>query len=242
MKILLLEDVKASRDALVEIIQTIEEQIEVIAIASETEAMAALQKEQGFDLFLLDINLEEKKPADTSGMRVAEAIRRMHCYEFTPLVFITSILSLELTSYRELSCYRYITKPFDEQEVRTIIEKVMQHSEEKDKEKEVSIIVKKDGVNYKILCQDIVYIEAIPRGLRLVMKEEQLEVRYLTLKQLLPKLPPEDFIQCHRMYIVNRHYIDYVDTVNRWIKLKNCETPVEIGVTYKTQIRSFLHE
>ncbi|MFW5646632.1 MAG: LytR/AlgR family response regulator transcription factor, partial [Acetivibrio ethanolgignens] len=162
------------------------------------------------------------------------------CYEFTPIVFVTSILSLELQSYRELQCYRYITKPFDRTEVAAIIEKVLLHSLEQ--REEASVTIKKDGINYKLSCDDILFIQAISRGVRLVLKTEELAVRYLTLKQLLPKLPQDEFLQCHRMYIVNQRYIEYVDTVNRMIKIRGSKEPVEIGVTYKTQIRSLLHE
>ena len=240
MRILILEDQAESREALAGIIKSISEEIEITAVASENEAMAALLSESEYALFLLDINLNTKNLSDTSGMNVAREIRKLHQYEFTPIVFVTSILSLELQSYRELQCYRYITKPFDKAEVAAIIEKVRMHSGE---QKEAALItIKKDGINYKISCEDILFVQAISRGVRLVLKTEQIEVKYLTLKQLLPKLPEEEFVQCHRMYIVHRKYIDYVDTVNRIIKLRGCDESIEIGVTYKTQIRSLLHE
>lgn len=240
MRILILEDQAESRDALVEIIKSISEEIEVTAVASEKEAMAALLCDREYSLFLLDINLDTTRLSDTSGMNVAREIRKLHCYEFTPIVFVTSLLSLELQSYRELQCYRYITKPFDRAEVAVIIEKVLLHSMEQ--KEEAFITIKKDGINYKISCEDILFIQAIPRGIRLILKTEELEVRYLTLKQLLPRLPKEEFVQCHRMYIVNRRYIEYVDMVNRMIKMRGSREVIEIGVTYKTQIRSLLHE
>ncbi|KSV58903.1 LytR/AlgR family response regulator transcription factor [Acetivibrio ethanolgignens] len=240
MRILILEDQTESRNALIEIIKSISEEIEVTAIASEKEAIAALSCDREYSLFLLDINLDTTRLSDTSGMNVARKIRKLHCYEFTPIVFVTSILSLELQSYRELQCYRYITKPFDRTEVAAIIEKVLLHSLEQ--REEASVTIKKDGINYKLSCDDILFIQAISRGVRLVLKTEELAVRYLTLKQLLPKLPQDEFLQCHRMYIVNQRYIEYVDTVNRMIKIRGSKEPVEIGVTYKTQIRSLLHE
>lgn len=56
----------------------------------------------------------------------------------------------------------------------------------------------------------------------------------------MEKLPEGQFVQCHRMYVVNRSFIDYVDIVNRIIRMKNLQE-VEIGVTYKTEIRGLLH-
>lgn len=44
------------------------------------------------------------------------------------------------------------------------------------------------------------------------------------------------FLQCHRMFAVNRREVEYYDTVNRIVKMKNCTDVVEIGVTYKAEI------
>ena len=80
------------------------------------------------------------------------------------------------------------------------------------------------------------YLYAIPRGVCLVLKKETMKVPYLSIKQIMEKLPEGQFVQCHRMYVVNRSFIDYVDIVNRIIRMKNLQE-VEIGVTYKTEIR-----
>ena len=44
------------------------------------------------------------------------------------------------------------------------------------------------------------------------------------------------FLQCHRMFAVNRREVEYYDTVNRIVKLKDCADVIEIGVTYKAEI------
>ena len=106
--------------------------------------------------------------------------------------------------------------------------------------KEPFVLVKKDGINYKIYCKDILYLYAIPRGVCLVLTKETMKVPYLSIKQIMEKLPEGQFVQCHRMYVVNRSFIDYVDIVNRIIRMKNLQE-VEIGVTYKTEIRGLLH-
>ena len=49
-------------------------------------------------------------------------------------------------------------------------------------------------------------------------------------------MPKGMFVQCHRMYAVNKNEVEYYDTVNRIIRIKNCPDTVEIGVTYKSAI------
>lgn len=239
VKILILEDNKDTRAALEAMIHRNFEEVEVFSAAGLEEAEEIRSSCRELDLFFLDINLNSNKVDDSDGLVFAKKLREQQEYEFTPIVFITSILSLELTAYREIQCYRYITKPFNEREVTDIIHKVLNHTGNEERK---SILVKKDGINYKILCDDIVYIEAISRGIRICLKDEQTEVRYMSLKQIFPKLPQNEFVQCHRMWIVNRKYVEYVDFVNQLIKLAGYKNPIEIGVTYKARIRSLLHE
>ncbi|MDE6983291.1 MAG: LytTR family transcriptional regulator, partial [Lachnospiraceae bacterium] len=105
--------------------------------------------------------------------------------------------------------------------------------------RDASVIVKKDGVNYKLFCKDIVCVRAVPRGVEFVLLKEEMKVLYLSIKQLLPRLPAEQFLQVHRMCVVNQDYIDYVDIVNGLICMKNGDQ-VEIGITYKSHIRQRL--
>ncbi len=108
--------------------------------------------------------------------------------------------------------------------------------------KREQLTVKKAGVNYRIHIEDIICVEAIPRGVSLYLKEETLDVKYLTIKQLLEKLPSEQFLQCHRMFVVNTDYIDYVDTVNQMIRLNGIHKTIEIGITYKSNMRRWMNE
>ena len=38
------------------------------------------------------------------------------------------------------------------------------------------------------------------------------------------------------MFAVNRHEVEYYDTVNRIVKIKDCKDVIEIGVTYKSEV------
>ena len=101
------------------------------------------------------------------------------------------------------------------------------------------MVVKKESVNYKIFCKEIVCVKAVPRGVLLVLSKEEMKVPYLSIKQLLDKLPNDKFLQVHRMCVVNLDYVEYVDTVNGFIRMKNGEQ-VEIGITYKSDIKKRL--
>lgn len=238
-KIMILEDGEENLKVLTAIVENVSKEIEVVPVKSLDQALDVLQNtSEPFRAFLLDINLQSSDKDDISGIEFARRVRAMRQYEFTPIVMVTSLEHMELQAYRELHCYQYIVKPYDKNEVQELIRKVLSHTRVVE---EPHIIVKSEGINYKVFCKNIEYIQAIPRGVSIIMKKEELTVRYTSIKQLLEKLPSNMFFQCHRMYVVNKQEIDYVDMVNGLINMKNGHT-VEIGVTYKTDVRKQINE
>lgn len=235
-RILILEDSKDCLQAITAMVEKVSDKVSAVPVNSLEEARAALDEaQQPFQAFLLDINLNINDNDDISGITFAREVRMKKEYSFTPIVMITSLSNMELTAYRELHCYQYLVKPYDETDIERLIGKLLFLSQQGET-RDAFVVVKKDGVNYKLFCKDIICIKAIPRGVCFVMAKENMKVPYVSIKQLLEQLPKENFLQVHRMCVVNQDYIDYVDTVNGLISMKNGER-VEIGVTYKHDIK-----
>ena len=235
-KILILEDCKESLQAITAMAEKVSSQVSAVPVDSLEEARRALQNaQQPFQAFLLDINLNSADKDDISGIIFADEIRKQRQYVFTPIVMITSIANMELKAYRQLHCYQYLIKPYQEEDIIKLIGKLLFLSQSGET-RAPFILVKNSGVNYKLFCKDILCIKAVPRGVNVIMRKEELKVPYMTIKQLLEKLPQENFVQVHRMCVVNKDYIDYIDMVNSMIKLINGEV-VEIGITYKNGLR-----
>ena len=235
---MILEDELTSLQALSEILTTYSDDIRVHKASSLKEAKDLLDQEIRYGLFLLDVNLSGEDREDIGGILFAREIRERFEYTFTPIVMVTAIGNMEMQAYRELHCYQYIMKPFHREQVEEVVQKVL---EKESREKSPVIVVKKDGINYQLKCEDIRYLEAIPRGTRLHLVTENWDVPYVTLRQMLLKMPKGMFAQCHRMYAVNKNEVEYYDTVNRIIRIKNCPDTVEIGVTYKSVIGGLLN-
>lgn len=240
IRVLVLEDNKTSLDILKNIVKNVSEDIEVLEADSLTAAKELLKKNTDkINAFLLDINLDENDDNNNDGIIFAKEIRGINAYAFTPIVMITSIANLELKAYRELHCYQYILKPYDSKEIEKLMKDVLFQS---GASVQSSIVVKKDGINYKILTKNIMYVSAVTRGVCMTLVSqnrqgyEDMIIPYLSIKQLMDKLPKDEFIQCHRMYVVNKEYVDYIDHVNRVIRMSN-SYELEIGVTYKNEIK-----
>lgn len=238
INILVLEDQKDSREALCKMIASYnrENEVEIDSAATYEEAEKLLNNKKTYNGFFIDINLDIENENDQSGIEFARLLRKNRKYEFTPVIMVTSIASLEMTSFREIHCYQYIVKPYDRKTVEDVIQKIVMHDKVAE---EKYIIVKKDGINYKIKCDAIQYVQAITRGIQIKLTKETVKVPYLTIKEFMKKVDPEDFIQCHRMYVVNKKHIVSIDVVNRMIELED-KNMVEIGVTYKDKIKDFV--
>lgn len=238
-RIFVLEDEEESRKALVQMLLKISSEITVDAAADLESARSLLSDTVSFDLFLLDINLNQESSGDTSGILFAEEVRSMQKYAFTPIVMVTSIAGLEMEAYRKLHCYQYLVKPYDQKEIKELVEKVLFHVQRVQKE---SIVVKKNGINYKILCDEIEYCKAIPRGVCIYLRNEEMEVPYLSIHKLLEKLPKSKFFQCHRMFVVNKQAVKYYDLVNQVIQVMDYPERIDIGVTFKAEVRRRMNE
>ena len=228
--VLILEDDRTSREALAQILLEFSKDFYIHKASSYEEAKDLLDAEIRYGLFLLDVNLNGNDREDIGGIIFAREVREKYYYTFTPIVMITAIGAMEMQAYREIHCYEYIMKPFYREQVEILLAKVL---EKENQERPAMVNVKKDGINYQIKCEDIQYIEAVPRGCALHLKKEVWKVPYVTLTQMMKKLPDKMFVQCHRMFAVNVNEIEYYDMVNRMIRIKGCGDSVEIGVTYK---------
>lgn len=236
--VMILEDDKTSMEALQRILTEYSEDFRIHTASSYQEAKELLDDNVRYGLFLLDVNLNGDDKEDIGGIVFAKEIRDRYYYTFTPIVMITAIGAMEMRAYREIHCYQYIMKPFERQQVEEVLKKVL----EKENSEEPAVVnVKKDGINYQINVDDIQYIEAVPRGCALHMKQETWKVPYVTLTQMLKKLPEGRFVQCHRMFAINIKEVEYYDKVNRIIKIRNCEDMIEIGVTYKAEVGRLIH-
>lgn len=238
-RILVLEDSRDCLEAITAMVEKVSDHVRAIPVDSLEAARTVLDAaQQPFQAFLLDINLDIGDDKDISGITFAREVRMRKEYAFTPIVMITSLANMELAAYRELHCYQYLVKPYDEQDIERLVGRLLFLSNQGET-RDAFVIVKKEGINYKLFCKDIVCVRAVPRGVDFVLLREEMRVLYLSIRQLLDKLPRETFLQVHRMCVVNQDHIDHVDLVNGMICMKNGEQ-VQIGVTYKNAVRKRL--
>ena len=90
----------------------------------------------------------------------------------------------------------------------------------------------------KIFIKDIVYIEVFKKNCIIYTSNDNYVVKKMPLSKIYEMLPQKEFIQCHRSFIVNIHYINEIKkTDNIWeVTFLNCSGSIILGETFKNDV------
>ena len=158
-----------------------------------------------------------RKYSDTSLMLIADA-------SISPMEYIRpSILASAL-----------LLRPFSSEQVRESLEAVLQAMDKKQETEERTFLIEnREGKTYIPMSQ-IYYFEAREKRIYVRLKREEYTF-YDTIEHLTEQLP-EEFIRCHRSFIVSRSRIQKVMlSKNRIILEHNIEVP--LSRSYKAVLK-----
>lgn len=83
--------------------------------------------------------------------------------------------------------------------------------------------------------EDLIYIESRKRKLFISTIYEETDITSCSLVQLSQKLS-DQFIQCHKCFIVNGTFIRKIDRINNVLYVQKKEEPIPIGRKYKENV------
>lgn len=233
-KIMIIEDEINIAKGIAEIIKSIKIDVETTITGYAGKALEYATT-QTYDMFLIDIQL-----LDYSGFELSKQLRNIDKYKLTPIVFITSVPTKELLAFKEVHCYDYIIKPFKKQDVIKVIDTIINYGIKKERKREyISFDLK--SYMYHIKLDEIIYVESIYRKIIVVTTKEKMELSNYTLNKLLDELT-DNFIQCHKGYIVNVNHISRIDKTDDSIELNGIDISIPIGRKYKDNLRGAIYE
>lgn len=232
-KILILEDLPSARERLTEIVKECAEDAEVYTFA-EVGAAYECAVEEPIDLFLIDIILKPKEANDFSGIKFAESIRDQERYARAEIVFVTTLMGLEAKLLRKIHCFDYIEKPIRRERVEKVVTQALRKINGQEKEDEV-LFLRKDRVSYPVYTDQVVYVESRRRILYIYKEKDKLEIPNLSMNHFLKQIQTQTFLVASKGIAVNLRYVEYVDAVNRFVKLRGVSDPVEIGSRMKAR-------
>lgn len=181
------------------------------------------------DLLFLDINM----PA-MSGIEFYKSL------SYKPmLIFTTSYSEYALESY-EFDAIDYLLKPFSFQRFERAVIKARDRYNLLHKslvpEQLKYLMLKADYGVIKVMLTDIEFIEGLDNYLKIHLHKKSSIVVRMTLRSLLEKLPPIEFIRVHRSFIVSVARIESIK--QKIIQLGGEEIPV--GKNYEEELRQLL--
>lgn len=237
--ILLLEDDEDTRNTLIHLIKSISNDINIYSFSEMTGIYDFIMTHH-IDLFILDIIINKNIIGDTSGMKFAEKIRGIIKYEFVPVIFISSLYDPKLYAYSSIHSYEYIEKPFDKNHIIDTVTKALRFPGSQKDEKRICFRV--DGAVFVIRCSDVFYIESFRHKIYIYKTDgHKIIAPYRTFRNILLETEDSNLRQISRSIIINVKYLELVDWVNNYVKMKECSNLLNIGVTFKKELRDFLN-
>ena len=237
-KVLILEDNLALLRKEASIVHNLDYKCEVISCDNPKDAMADALS--GYiDLFIIDIILDLSHPGDMSGLHFADNIRKIGKYAFTPIIMVTGLEDPKLYSYEYLHCYSFVEKPFDPEALRGKIMQCLQFPGHLSSPNMLKF--RKDGIIHLISEDDLAYAEVSAHQMYLHKTGgEVLIVPYYTIQELKKCVNSDIFCQCNRHCLVNKSAISTIDYTNGVLQLVGGLGKLDIGRSYKNEIKEFL--
>ena len=201
----------------------------LMTFTDAVQALAYLKNEKA-DLLILDIQMP-----DISGLQLLQQLERR------PMVIFTTAYAQYAVKGFELEAVDYLVKPVKSERFFKAIEKAqtlmnMRFAVESQAAPD-HLVVKSGYSSVQVNLCDISYIEGLDDYIKIhLADEERPVVSLMSLKAMVDKLPPEQFMRIHRSFIVSlkairsirrRHvYLDkaalpvgdtYMEAVHRWL-------------------------
>jgi len=209
----------------------------VIDVVDNAKAALHLVKITRPELVLMDINIR----GEMDGISVAQQIFSL---DPTPVIFITS-LSDQSTFDRAKKAhpFAYLLKPANKISLEHSIELAIQNFNEKAIEKKLTfeqfpflkqnLLIKEGNRLIKIGMANIDVIEVEEKYCSIYVEKKKYVVR-ISLKDLMDKLPDEQFTRIHRNFVVNMDKIIALDLENNIVQTTFKNLP--LGRKYRSDL------
>ena len=229
--VLIIEDDEKIQEFLTSALLELNSDFQIHISASAAKALK-LAKEYSISLFIIDIQL-----LDYKGTDLAKELRQLQKYKYTPMIFATAIATEELRAYRELKCYGYLIKPFTKEEVKQVVDEVLDYLRNVQLSPQ-TVRIEQKGMIFEYRLNDILYVESFGKKMVIHMrtlqgKQVKETIAGFSLKNMLELLKEGAFQQCHKSFIINTSSIESISKVENTVKLNGIDQVLPVGTKYR---------
>lgn len=211
MKIAICDDNKITRDQISSLVIKQEPNAEIVTFENGEDL---IKSHENFDISFLDIKMD-----NMTGIEVAKFIRKeqeKRSKEKSLIIFVTAYREYMDEAF-DVNAFHYLVKPIDEKKFKNVFHRALKDIASREKHKTLSVIVKHNGMQKKVLLQDIYYIESNNKKVVFHTKYGNLD-SYGKMEDWESELG-NSFYRCHRGYLVNlekitAYNLNTIDVVN----------------------------
>lgn len=207
-KCLIVDDEQLARDLLESYVKKIDYLELKGTCSSAIEAMQVLQQQE-IDILFLDIQMP-----DLSGIELLKTLKKQPA-----TIFTTAYSEYALDGY-ELGVIDYLVKPIEFDRFFKAVSKAMNRLQKnqtivpKDiapiEPKEDYFFIKSESKIVRIDFDDVLYIEALQKYIRIYTTKEKI-ITLLSITKILELLPADQFFRIHRSFVLNIDKIDNIE-------------------------------
>ena len=146
------------------------------------------------DLIFMDIKMD-----GLTGFQAAEEISAKYQDDKPLIAFTTSTISYAPRGYEV--AWRYLVKPVNSETIHNCINQAIEELG-----RHVLLVKTKDGATRSVNLNNIIYIDVNYNEVTIHTLDETYKTK-MTLKAVVEKLPPNNFVQPHRCYYVNLAFV-----------------------------------
>jgi len=219
-KVLIVEDELIIAEDLKQILLDIGYEV-IDTVTNYDKALEAIQAQRP-DIILLDIVLKGEK----TGIDLAT---HLQANSPIPFIYITSFADRSTLEKAKITKPAgYVVKPFEKADIYTSVEIALANQPTATNSESDFLFIKEGSLITKIPHSEILWLEADGNYIDIHTTEKKHVIRS-ALKEVMQKLPIEQFFQIHKSFLVNIHHVKSVD--NNLVYLASQQLP--LGRLYK---------
>jgi DNA-binding LytR/AlgR family response regulator len=232
MKVILCDDEKSTCEGLEKILQSYALQndvkLETVTFFTGDALIEYLDENKSADLLFLDIELPGQ-----DGIKVGDYIRKELENEQIFLVYISSKEQYAMQLFKNRP-FDFLIKPLKEKEIFELLDRIYRLMGKGNQNFEYQ----EKGVYYRLPYRDIFYFQSAGRRINIVTAKG-IKGFYGKLTEVEKALPAGLFLNIHKSYLVNVHYVE--EYTYEWVKMVNGDI-LSISKIHRATVRKKILE
>ena len=201
LRVAVCDDEQIVIEYLVDLLKDIKEIGTICKFTSQDELLAAVKNEDPFHVIFMDIDWKEEE----NGILLSSKIFDV-CPD-TQIIYVTGYNDRfsQHIFLENSNLTGYLVKPVQKE----LLERVWERALQKMKTQTDKFTIDQKGIIRSIPYRDIYYMESQGHSVIIHTATEEIDL-YTRLESCKQKLP-KNFLQCHKSYLVNMDYINYIN-------------------------------